>query len=376
MLEPRDRSLWLDMLRPPVGHSLDFAVGTTFTLDLVALLSAPLAFALLDRTDREGRLVSDPIALVEALRRNTEKFLVFCQAGEIAVPPPERNLLTMLEENVIEAAPRSGGVFHPKVWALRFLSEDGDVLYRLVCGTRNLTFDRSWDTVLSLEGPLRDRKTGFAANRPLGEFFAALPGLAINTLKADVAAKIDRIQAELRRVDFELPEPFDAYGFVPMGHDGRRAWPFRTRMDRLVILSPFVSDGLLSRIAEETNEVRLISRADQLAAVDPDVLAQMAQVDVFDDEQFDSAEAETDDEATDAETSALTGLHAKLYVADAGWKALVWTGSANATEAAFAQNVEFLVELEGKKSKCGIDALLKLAQGEPGLASFVRPWIP
>ena len=132
MLEPRDRSLLLDQLRPPVGYKLDFAIGTTFTLDLVALLGAPLAFALLDRTDREGRLAPDPVALIEALRRNADKFIVFCQAGRIAVPPVDRSLLTMLERNVVEVTPRTGGVFHPKVWALRFLGPDGDVRYRFV----------------------------------------------------------------------------------------------------------------------------------------------------------------------------------------------------------------------------------------------------
>ena len=42
-----------------------------------------------------------------------------------------------------------------------------------------------------------------------------------------------------------------------------------------------------------------------------------------------------------------TGLHAKIYVADAGWKSRIWVGSANATHAAFNRNVEFLAELEG-----------------------------
>ena len=46
-------------------------------------------------------------------------------------------------------------------------------------------------------------------------------------------------------------------------------------------------------------------------------------------------------------------LHAKLYVADDGWNAHLWTGSANATDAAFGENenVEFLVQLTGKKAR-------------------------
>jgi hypothetical protein len=55
----------------------------------------------------------------------------------------------------------------------------------------------------------------------------------------------------------------------------------------------------------------------------------------------------------------LRGLHAKLYVAESGWDARLWTGSANATAAAFTANVEFLVELRGKRSDVGIDALIQ-----------------
>lgn len=378
MLEPRDRSLLLDQLRPPVGYKLDFAIGTTFTLDLVALLGAPLAFALLDRTDREGRLATDPVALIEALRRNADKFVVFCQAGRIAVPPVDRSLLTLLERNVVEVTPRAGGVFHPKVWALRFLGPDGDVRYRFLCGTRNVTFDRSWDTMLSLEGPLRERKNGFSANKPLAEFFAALPGLAVNSVEPGIQGRISQFQEELRKVDFELPEPFEAVGFIPIGHDGKEAWPFDERIERFLIISPFVTKGFLDRL-EDPSSVRLVSRGEELALLDAESLGALGGVDVFDDEQIEEPEVEPDTEeepGSEGEQTALTGLHAKLFVADAGWNSTIWTGSANATDAAFKANVEFLVALEGKKSKCGIEALLKKEQGEPGIASFLKPWVP
>jgi len=77
------------------------------------------------------------------------------------------------------------------------------------------------------------------------------------------------------------------------------------------------------------------------------------------------------EEAAESRTG-LFGLHAKLYCADQGWTATVWTGSSNATRAGFSSNVEFMVELEGKKSVCGIDALL--GGDEPGtFSSMLRP---
>ena len=56
----------------------------------------------------------------------------------------------------------------------------------------------------------------------------------------------------------------------------------------------------------------------------------------------------------------LVGLHAKLFLFEHGRRVKLFTGSANATGAAFQQNVEVLVELRGTKKNCGIDTLLGL----------------
>ena len=87
MLDPRDRSLLLDSLRPPVGYRLDEAIGTSYTVDLLALLTAPLAFKYFDWEDDDGQPSTDPLALLEAVRRHSERIHLFCQAGAIKLPP-------------------------------------------------------------------------------------------------------------------------------------------------------------------------------------------------------------------------------------------------------------------------------------------------
>ncbi len=69
MLQPTDRRLLFDALAPPTGFKLDFAVGTTYTLDLFALLSAPVAFAFSDWQDRDGRPDWRPIGVTEGSAR-------------------------------------------------------------------------------------------------------------------------------------------------------------------------------------------------------------------------------------------------------------------------------------------------------------------
>ena len=110
------------------------------------------------------------IEFVEALQRVAGRLVIFCQKGRISVPKTDTLLYSYLEPVVVEAQPEGGGVFHPKTWLLRFTAENQPVVYRFLCLSRNLTFDHSWDTVLSLEGVLQERKVGFSKNSPLRSF--------------------------------------------------------------------------------------------------------------------------------------------------------------------------------------------------------------
>jgi hypothetical protein len=168
----------MELLRPPVGCKLDIAVGTTYSLDLISALMLPLSFAFFDWEHADGELIADPLALLEALRRYGDRFTIFCQSGQIKLPPQHQPLVTFLEPCIYDVEPPDpDGVFHPKVWALRFV-DDGTIRYRVLCLSRNLTFDRCWDTVVALDGELTDRENAIAANHPLGDFIEALPLMA------------------------------------------------------------------------------------------------------------------------------------------------------------------------------------------------------
>ncbi len=55
------------------------------------------------------------------------------------------------------------------------MNDDADVRYRFLCLSRNMTFDRAWDTMLCLDGDLTDRGNAFSQNHPLGRFVESLP---------------------------------------------------------------------------------------------------------------------------------------------------------------------------------------------------------
>jgi hypothetical protein len=389
MLEPQSRAVLLEALRPPEGFVVDRAIATTYTLDLTALLTAPLAFSLYDGLLAEDRRngghdtveAVDPYALLKSVRGYAERLTVFCQVARIAKPPKFRQLLGYLEGSVVQVqASAENGVFHPKVWVLRFRHETSEeVKYRFLCLSRNLTFDRSWDTMLSLDGDLAlGRTNAHAESRPLGDFVAALPELALTSMDPRRRRDVELIAEEVRRVKFEAPEGVEKMRFHPIGIEGYAKDPFADdRIERLLIVSPFVSEGALSSLTTRGREHVLVSRLDQLQTIRGEGLRTFSAVHVLDD----AAEA-TDEEAIEGTTRdgeflpPPTGLHAKLFVADDGWNAHVWTGSANATTAALKRNVEFLVQLTGKKSNFGVEAILEGKNGTGGLRPLLAAYTP
>lgn len=367
------------MLRPPAGYRVDQAVATTFTLDLLALLTAPLAFSLFERVAEPASNTSggkkaaaiEPTALLAAVREHADRLTVFCQAGRIGAPSSYRPLLVYLEQSVVQVTARSEhGVFHPKLWILRMTHPEADTLYRVLVATRNLTFDRSWDTALVLEGPLKNRARGFTRNHPLADLVAELPDLALGEVNPRRRAAILQVADELRRVDFEVPLPFEDLVFHPIGLAKKRPDPLALSVDRLLIVSPFLTKARLDHLTQDGKGHVLVSRADELAKIDPETLQRFESVHIL----ADGAEGDVDDGADPIPGAppAEVGLHAKLYVGEIGREAHVWTGSANASNAAFEHNVELLVELRGKKKDVGIDRFLD--EDSTSLRSVLAPY--
>jgi hypothetical protein len=84
---------------------------------------------------------------------------------------------------------------------------------------------------------------------------------------------------------------------------------------------------------------------------------------------------EPNDEAVPVERDeVLDGLHAKLFVIDRGRDASIFSGSFNATVHALGHNVEFMVELVGKKSRFGVDQFLRQVKGETNFADLLKEY--
>jgi hypothetical protein len=363
MLNPNTRSLYTAALTPPPGMVFDEAIGTTFSLDPSLLLSVPVHLALLGG-DR-GNPLRDGIAVLESVRRLSDRITLYAQRGRLQIPSPPHVLYGLLESMVVEVVAPRGGVFHPKMWVMRFIdpANDASVLLRLMVLSRNLTADRSWDVALTLEGKPFGRNR--ASNRSLGELVSSLPRLAFGGVDSARTEQATRLGDELRRVDWELPPGFEDVSFHVLGLK-RKAW-IPDWSNRFAVISPFCSDTALGMLVDQTTRPdALISRTETLAELSTKTTERFERCLALDE----AAETEDGEDLDDATGRDTTGLHAKIYVFERGWNTHIVLGSANATHAALeaATNVEVLAELVGRRSRIGgIDKLL----GAEGLGDVI-----
>lgn len=250
MLEPDTRYLLIDSLRPAPGYELDMAIGTSFTLNLHTLMTVPVAFAMFDQQGEDGSLTEDPIATLQALRESAGRITLFSQAGQTVVPGEYRSIFVYLEDSIYPVVPPDpNAIFHPKVWYLRYRSKlDHQPRYRLLCLSRNLTFDRSWDTILRLDGTATDERRAPELER----FTNSLLSMAETTrpVHEERASEIRRLGEEFSRVHWELPAGFDDIQFWPLGDDGTHRSPFPNSYERILIVSPFLTQQAIDQLTK------------------------------------------------------------------------------------------------------------------------------
>ncbi|WP_210604612.1 phospholipase D family protein [Brevibacterium oceani] len=368
MLAPNSRALLTDQLAPPPGYRFDAAVGTTFTVDFGAALLPTLPFSGLQDEDGSTSHQPDPVSVLEALRRVGATLDIFCQAGAIHVPKGGgHEIFAFLEPIIHEVALPKVGLFHPKVWFVRFIDadagrkdgrddegrEDGDYVFRLLVQSRNLTFDNSWDTIVRLDS-VRLRGRGISANNDLSSFIAELPELCKTPLETTRSQRIAELADQARYIEWEPPEQVDGLSFHHLRPARRKRLDFDGR--RHLIVSPFINDAFftserLGSIGKNRN-ITVLSRVEELDKLSEKTAGRV-------DSYFIDTMSALD--TTDEDSSQLGRLHAKFYVIEPHGhrqRARLLLGSANATDAAFLRNVEFLIELEGAKKHLGVDAFM------------------
>ena len=372
MLNPNnDRLDYGQILAPPAGYNLDFAVGTTYSLNLDALVGASLALGLSEETDSE--LMNNPVCLLEALRSTGDNVALFCEGGQIHMPNRVTPLYILLEKMVFSVkTPKRKGIaaypsFHPKFWLIRYRNNDGDLRYRVIVLSRNLTFDRNWDIAYYMDGHVTEDTTD--KNEPVCDFLRYLAAQLPNTESGkDKARKIRALIRELPNVIFEPAEKaFYDYEFIPNGV--RRASGgvyqfdetdlFKDTFHEILIISPFLSGGVI-RAFNDRNTRSLINDARYMLITREMSLGRLKPEDVSHFQIYTMRDAVIDGETAISDESQeiqKQDIHAKIYMIRKYSSSDLYLGSLNASHNAVYGNIEFMIRLRSKRRYLELDKL-------------------
>ena len=335
-----------EALSPAPGYELDFAVGMTYSLDLEAFLSIPVFLSCSDNTEDVN---NSPYSVLDAIKRAGDKIVLFCNGDGIKyVNPKNAPFFAMIEDCIYPVSMPEKHYFHPKLWVVRYKKTNAPDKLRVIVLSRNLTFDRSLDIAATLDADVTGEN--HAENQGLADIvrFAAkkMPSSNKRNQALGLADSIER--ADL----FDCGRDFDAYCFVPFGIPGHKdeSDTFFTRAFDLIIVSPFLSDGIVSKMADATlYNKRIITR---ITAASQKVFDSFGEVWVPKDGILTD---EILEETTAEETK--RDLHAKIIYRTTPAGNFLHLGSLNATSNAFYRNVEFMLELKYKPYHGGFGTL-------------------
>ena len=328
----KDRVNYCDLLLPPEGYVLEKAVGTTYSLDLEALTAIAITLGL--KEDTESGLLQNPISMLNALQKVSDKTMIFCEAGQIKLPGNPSPLNILLEKMVIPIAlPKTKGVntypaFHPKTWILQYTNSEGMKKYRFAVLSRNMTFDRSWDISLCIDSS--DDVNQKEKTVPIIDFLSFLRGQIKNTVQ-DAGKKRNAVRAlmkDLENVSFSLEdrEFGEEFQIMPLGIGSsayqmskdplfcKNEWSSDYTFNDLVVFSPFLSASIIEHWNKKEHYITgtkrtLITRKSELSKLQPDQVNRFKIYALKDD--IVDGEDQISDEQEDKQKQ---DIHAKIYL--------------------------------------------------------------
>lgn len=337
------------------GYKVDYAVGTTYSLDLTSFISLPFSLGFIEEPDEAMK--NSTSYLFTALRICTGKLAVFCNFSNIKVPDGNKKLFYSLIEKSIFAVDPTGKSknknslinFHPKVWVIQESEQNGNrSRIKVIVMSRNLSSDNSLDAICELTGDIdtdEASQESITKHKPLCDFLSYLKKHADKQKRS----MIDRLISSIKHVkSFDLSDsPFDDYSFIPMGikdysATGKDLLEKLYQSNESIVISPFIDKHVLNGFSKAQAKT-LITREMSLSN---EIVESLGKENIYIVNQH----------MLDNEESSTVDLHAKIYYSrDKDGRQHMYLGSTNATQNGFERNVEFLLGLRFAPYQCSYE---------------------
>ena len=347
-----------EMLVSP-GYDVDFAIGTTYSVNPQALLIIPMALGLLSSNNESA--VQSPICLLEGIRRSTDNFVLFCNKGGMHIPSNNQSYLSLMDNCIyeVQSSQKPLSNFHPKVWIIKETNRanKNDQQVKVIVMSRNLTLDNNLDMVVSLTGKIGKQDINNKKHEPLIDFLASLIPLMGNGTSnkqhiiKDKKKKIKMVIESIRKVNhFEIDTDLfekDGYEFIPLlfGQNLNKniKYPEAWQGTEQMTISPFIDRNILQELDKNVKNRHILVTTSGYVSKD-----------IYDLFNRENHEIYVMKDGMTHNDIMPTDLHAKTYLVcnpKGEYGNFLFIGSANATQAAFYANSEFIVRLQYKYGK-------------------------
>lgn len=337
---------------PPDGWATDHAILSSYSADLVVIVSSLLA---LRGYELDGDHPRSRVELVRAIEGLRGRVRILAQKGRVPVPSKQLPILKLLDKFLwtvdLDETERS---FHAKAVLIRFhkIGIPGESQWRIWLGSRNLTRALNWEAGLVVASRSDGKGQKIEGLTGVVEAFAArakLPGL----LTASV-------RAELSNLTWDCPAGCEVKRVSLLGPERENGFPKpQPDIERMFIVSPFL-DAATVRAAGKWGGPKtrrtLVStdlEFQRLLREDGGVFegfVNLCRQPVPDLPAEGAVNIEEENraaiEVAESEEAPPQGLHAKLLFAAKGKRCQLWVGSANATTRGWeGRNIEIVAEL-------------------------------
>ena len=386
-LDPNEQSNWqgfFELMRPPSGYCLGAAIGTTFGLSLDALTATLLSMSGCDGESNEDNAVASLIAITKL----SKKVRILTHPGMIRWDEHTNSnkLVALFDRLILEMDPAKNGIglFHPKVWVLRFekvgKSRSGGPtqIGRVIVCSRNLNKSNSFEIASFFEGESTPSRKAKAKRHPflidVGKALTNWMGCAKGTPPQcclDLPLFLSKIDIAPR------DSTKDGLRLRWQGQSQKGlATHLPSNISRALVVSPFIRHEfismLLSRLAP-TGILEVVSTQRALSELNEDV---KKKIQVQEKTQSRPVLYQVDEltDQEDEEGEPIKGIHAKMLLIEANQVTTTYVGSANATSSGWGlhpnANTEAMVEMSpGLKIKSFVKAFIR-----PNKES-THPWI-
>ena len=347
-----------EMLVSP-GYDVDFAIGTTYSITPQALLIIPMSLGLLSSNCESA--VQSPICLLEGIRRSTDNFVLFCNKGGMHIPSNNQPYLSLMDNCIyeVQSSQKPLSNFHPKVWIIKETNRanKNDQQVKVIVMSRNLTLDNNLDMVVCLTGKIGKQDINNKKHEPLIDFLASLIPLMENGIsnKQHIIKvkkkKIKMVIESIRKVNhFEIDTDLfekDGYEFIPLlfGQNLNKniKYPEAWQGTEQMTISPFIDRNILQELDKNVKNRHILVTTSGYVSKD-----------IYDLFNRENHEIYVMKDGMTHNDIMPTDLHAKTYLVcnpKGEYGNFLFIGSANATQAAFYANSEFIVRLQYKYGK-------------------------